>query len=78
MDIHHSRAMLAHNWQETKIILAAILDILQGVLVLCEFHYCDFSKHSISIWLMRILGYIISLLQFFGYFFRKNCTNEIK
>ena len=44
--------------------------IVQGVLALCEFHYCkfcyyDFSKLSINICLMWILGYFISL-QFFG------------
>ena len=26
---------------------------VQGVLALCEFHYCDFSKLFKNIWLMR-------------------------
>ena len=41
---------------------------LQGILALCEFHYCDFSNNSINIWLMRFGGaiYFISLVRFWG------------
>ena len=29
---------------------------IQRVLALCEFHYCDFSKLSMNIWLMQLLA----------------------
>ena len=34
---------------------------VQGILALCEFHYCTFIKLSRTIWLMRFLIQFISL-----------------
>ena len=36
---------------------------IQRVLALCKFHYCDFSKLSKNIWLMRFYVLFISLLR---------------
>ena len=45
---------------------------LQGILALFVFHYCNFSKLSKHIWLMRFMANFISLVQFFGYNSPKN------
>ena len=50
---------------------------LQGVLAICEFHYCDFSKLSKNIWLIRfytclsnaILSLFSCLIDFICYSF---------
>ena len=32
---------------------------IQEILTLCKFHYCDFSKHSINVWLIRAIYFIM-------------------
>jgi hypothetical protein len=48
--------------KQQKLLCALFLRMrfsyIQGILALCEFHYYNFSKHSINIWLMRFLGYL--------------------
>ena len=51
---------------------------IQGILALCEFHYCDFSKHSRNMWLMHFLAKIFHYWVFYYTAkYRKNCSNEI-
>ena len=66
-----------YSWRSKfQAYLYIVTSLIQGVLELCEFHYCDFSKLSRNFLLMRWLSYFISLLRFLGYFGFKNCINE--
>ena len=59
-----SKLILSQNWhflpwlpKQPKKWNLVPAEAIQGILALCEFHYCNFSENSIDIWVMRSLGY---------------------